>query len=129
MDALPLSLNKEQLELLQQSIEQSLVKLEKTDQAQFSSEENLLTYGTDDYIEAQKRIQAIKEQLESQLKSWDSSSDDPKPVPLDLDPYQLKVLQKGIEHQMNSLNEPSEKDLLSDVINQLPEFSMQENAD
>ncbi|GFE70912.1 hypothetical protein [Chroococcus sp. FPU101] len=129
MDALPLSLNKEQLELLQQSIEQSIVKLEKTDQAQFSSEENLLTYGTNDYTEAQKRIQAIREQLGSQLKSWDSPSDDPKPVPLDLDPYQLKVLQKGIEHQMTNLNDPSEKDLLSDVMNQLPEFSMQEDAD
>jgi hypothetical protein len=129
MDALPLSLNKEQLELLKQSIEQSIVKLEKSDQAQFSSEENLLTYGTDDYAEAQKRIQAIREQLTSQLESWDSPSHDALPVPLDLDSYQLKVLQKGIEHQMNTLNDQSQKDLLSDVMKQLPEFSLQEDAD
>lgn len=136
MDALPLSLNREQLELMYQSIEQKMTHLQEPHQAQqFSSddsakrEQNLLTYGTDDYTEAKERIQAIKEQMKSQLDSWESSPDDAKPVPLDLDPYQLKVLQMGIEHQMNSLNDQGQKELLSDVMKQLPEFSMQEDAD
>ncbi|PSF36016.1 hypothetical protein C7H19_14830 [Aphanothece hegewaldii CCALA 016] len=136
MDALPLSINKKQLELIDQSIEQSIVKLQKSAQAQqFSSddsdtkEQNLLTYGTDDYSEAQERIQAIRTQLKSQLESWDSSPDDAKPVPIDLDPYQLKILQMGIKAQINTLNEQNKKELLSDVMKQLPEFSLQEDAD
>jgi hypothetical protein len=136
MDALPLSINKEQLELIYQSIEHEITNLQEPHQAQqFSSddsskrEQNLLIYGTDDYTEAQERVQAIKEQMKSQLESWDSSPNDTKPVPLDLDPYQLKVLQMGIEHQMNTLNDQGKKELLSDVMKQLPEFSMQEDAD
>lgn len=131
MDALPLSLNRTQLELLQESIERKIATLKE----QFSSndrsskEENLLTYGTDDYSEAQERTRAIEEQLKSQLKSWQNSPDDPKPVPLSLDPYQLKVLHMGIEERMNILNDGKDKELLADVIAQLPEFSLQEDAD
>lgn len=133
MDALPLSINKEQLELLYQSIEQSMNQLQEPNQG-FSAkdrsqqEENLLTYGTDDFTEAQERINAIKEQVKSQLDAWDRSPDEVKPVPLDLDPYQLKVLHKGIQQQMNTLDAPK-KELLSDVITQLPESSMQEDSD
>lgn len=131
MDALPLSINREQLELIYQSI----ANLQEPHQAQFSSddsskrEQNLLTYGTDDYSEAQTRIKGIYEQLKSQLDSWDSPPDEAKPVPIDLDPYQLKILQMGIEDQMNTLNEQGKKELLSDVMKQLPEFSLQEDAD
>lgn len=136
MDALPLSINRDQLELIYQSIEQQMTHLQEPHQAQqFSSddsskrEQNLLTYGTDDYSEAQARIQAISEQLKSHLESWDSSPNEAKPVPLNLDSYQLKVLQMGIEHQMNTLNDQTKKKLLSDVMKQLPEFSLQEDAD
>ena len=79
-------------------------------------------------MESQVTVVAIREQVKSQLDSWDSSPNEAKPVPLDLDPYQIKVLHKGIKHQMNTLDAPK-KELLDDLIKQLPESSMQEDSD
>lgn len=135
MDPLPLVVNREQLELIHQSISMMGVNLKDKHQArQFSSddsskEQNLLTYGTDEYQEAIARTQTIENQLKTQLESWDSPADDSKPVPLSLDSYQLKILRLGIENQMKALSDASKKELLSDVINQLPEESLQEGAD
>jgi hypothetical protein len=132
MDALPLSLNRDQLTLICESVEQMMTHLQAQ---QFSSddrsqkEQNLLTYGTDEYPEAQARTQAIEEQLKQQLESWDSPPDDSKPVPLALDPYQLKILQMGIEHQIDTLDDRAKQDLLCDVMRQLPEYNLQEDAD
>jgi hypothetical protein len=132
MDALPLSVNREQLELIHQSIKQAIANLQEQ---QFSAndsaqqEQNLVTYGTNEYPEVQARTQAIEEEVKSQLESWDSPPDVSKPVPISLDSYQLNILQMGIEKQMETLNDRSKKELLSDVMKQLPEFSLQEDAD
>ncbi|WP_013334565.1 hypothetical protein [Gloeothece verrucosa] len=130
MDALPLVVNREQLELIYQSISQMSANL-KNEQFSDSSkrEQNFSTYGTDEYSEASERAKSIEEELKSQLQSWDHAADHSSPIQLSLDSYQLKILRLGIENQMNTLNQPSKKELLSDVIHQLPEESLQEDAD
>lgn len=136
MDALPLLLNQHQLNLMQKFVTDALSDLQhQQETGQFEGNEqqkehNLLTYGTNDYQEAHDRIQSIGQELQSQLKSWDSAPDEAKAVQIPLDSYQLKVIRMQLEHDLKDGNGSNEHQaLLDDLIEQLPEFSAQEHAD
>ncbi len=156
MDPLPLYVNQYQLKLMQNCIDQAIAQLQDARQAgQFASgddkrEQNVSTYGTSNYEEAYALIQAIKDQLKSHLEAWNSDPNDPKPVPLALNSYQAPLLRTYIVHQMNSFNSSKNDELqtssdkqqqygtthpdeiahmFENLIEQLPEFSPQEDSD
>lgn|GEM_PF-1474603 len=145
MDPLPLFVNKHQLELMQNCTEQAIAQLQNQHQAgQFASEneekqeQNLLTYGTNNYEEAYNLIQGIDKQLKSHIAAWNSEPNGSKPVPLDLNSYQTKLLHTWIEHRLNNVSsskneEPQtstgDKQLLENLLEQLPESSPQEDSD
>ncbi len=108
MDALPLALNRHQLELLHDSL--------ATDDGNGESER------------ADDRIARLEECLQSELASWDNSSEEDKVVSLPLDTYQLDALRSGIQHKLETID-AGEKEQLEKVLEQLPEYSPQENAD
>lgn len=133
MDALPLVLNRAQLDIIKDQVNQAIANLEQKKQnGQFSGneeqrEQNLLMYGSDEYEKAHARIQAIADQVTPQLKNWNGSGD-AKSVELALDSYQLRVLRTYLECNMNQF-ESEAKQLSENIIGQLPEESPQEDAD
>jgi multidrug resistance efflux pump len=133
MDALPLVLNRTQLDILKDQISQAIANLEQKKQnGQFSKndeqrEQNLLMYGSDEYEKAHARIQAIADQINTQLKNWNGSGDT-KSIELALDSYQLRVLRTYLECNMNQFEQET-KQLSENIMSQLPEESPQENAD
>lgn len=137
MDALPLLVNRYQLELMHNDMDQAIAMLqEKRQTGQFDSddeqqtEQNLLHYGTTDYEEAHALVQAIDEQIQSQLESWERSPDDSKAVPLSLNSYQVEILRSSVEQGMHRLNGQEDKrQWYESILNQLPEHSPQEDAD
>ncbi|MBV8887066.1 MAG: hypothetical protein JO235_24150, partial [Chroococcidiopsidaceae cyanobacterium CP_BM_RX_35] len=101
-------------------------------------EQNLLTYGTNNYEEAYTLIQEIDEQLKSHIAAWNGEPNGSKPIPLSLNSYQTKLLRAGIEHRLANFNsakndEPQtsteDKQLLENLIEQLPESSPQEDSE
>ena len=143
MDTLPISVNQKQLNLMYDAIEQMIKELQKKqDGGQFTSgdevqkEHNILTYGTDQYDEAFTRAQDIEDQLKSHLESWNNKSDDSIAISLGLDSYQLKMLRSSLEEMFHNSQRKQtaqsveqEQQLLEDIIEQLPEQSLQEDAD
>lgn len=127
MDALPLVLNKQQLELMHNGLNQAIEQLQHQDPSQFSShqEENLTTYGTDDLDEALGRLAAIDDQLQDQIAQWDSDPQAQKPVAIDLDSYQITLLRSSLADQSHN----GDQSLVEDILQQLPEDSPQEDAD
>ena len=126
MDALPLVLNKQQLELMHNGLHQAIDRLQQKDPSQFSDqqEKNLNTFGTDNLDEAVDRLTAIDSQLQSQISQWDSDPQSQKPVAIDLDSYQVTLLRSSLKQAGNG-----EKSLLDDILKQLPEDSPLEDAD
>jgi hypothetical protein len=136
MDPLPLALNQQQLQLMQDTVSHAIANLQTANQAnQFASgdekqkDHNLLTYGTDDYNEASALIQKIDDQLKSQLKEWNGGAEETKPVAIALNSYQVQVLRSSIEQEMESSKHPDAKHLLNGIIEQLPESSPNEQSD
>ncbi|WP_088893006.1 hypothetical protein [Leptolyngbya ohadii] len=125
MDALPLVLNKQQLELMHNGLNQAIDQLQHQDPSQFSrsNEDNLTTYGTDDLDEALGRLTAIDDQLQDQIAQWDSDPQAQKPVAIDLDSYQITLLRSSLQPHNG------EQSLVDDILQQLPEDSPQEDAD
>jgi hypothetical protein len=125
MDALPLVLNKQQLELMHNGLNHLIDSLQ-SDPSQFGNQdEKLTTFGTDDLSEAVERLTAIDNQLQSQISQWDSDPDSQKPVAIDLDSYQVTLLRSSLaDHAGNA-----EKPLLDDILQQLPEDSPLEDTD
>lgn len=136
MDAFPLAVNQQQLKLMQDSLSQEIAALQDKDQAnQFASgdgqkkEQNVLTYGTDDYQEVHALAQDIEDQLKSHLDSWQGAPADTQPVSIALNSYQLRVLRDGIEHELGRVDDPDAKHQLESVLEQLPELNLQEQSD
>ena len=154
VDPLPLYVNQYQLQLMRNCIEQAIAQLKDEHQAgQFASgddeKQNLSTYGTSNYEEAYTLVQAIEDQLKSHLEAWNTDPNDPKPVPLSLNSYQAPLLRTYIVHQMNKFNSSKNDELqtssdkqqygttqpdevahmFENLIDQLPEFSPQEDSD
>lgn len=134
MDALPLVLNRTQINLMQEKIHQAIDELNQQRQAgNFSSdhaeqnERNLLTYGTQEYEEAYQRLENIEHQLRSQLEGWNNAPDATKPVAIDLDSYQIKLLRNSLQQGLKSANGSSQA--IEAILEQLPEASPQEDAD
>lgn len=127
MDALPLVLNKQQLEIMHHGLSQTIDRLQQKDPSQFSDrqEENLTTFGTDNLDEAVNRLTAIDEQLQSQISGWDSDPKSQKPVAIDLDSYQVTLLRSSLVDHAGD----AEKPLLDDILQQLPADSPMEDAD
>lgn len=127
MDALPLVLNKQQLELMHNGLNQAIDQLQQQNPSQFSNqqEQNLNTYGTDDLDEALGRLTAIDDQLQSEISQWDSDANSAKPVAIDLDSYQVTLLRSSLVDQAGH----AEQSLLDDILQQLPEDSPMEDAD
>lgn len=135
MDALPLSINQHQVKLMHHSISDTIADLQDQNQAnQFASgdeqkkEQNLLNYGADNYQDVHALVQEIDDQLKSHLEAWQGAAEDSQPTALSLNAYQVRVLRNSIEHGMNHRND-QEKHLLADILEQLPEFSPQEQSD
>ena len=136
MDPLPLSINQYQLKLMQDCASQAIAQLQEH-QAGFASgdnekkEQNLLTYGTDDYEEAHTLVQTMDEQLKSHLEKWDRATDESKIVSLPLNSYQIKLLRTCIEHQSHNLSSSKNdaQQQLENLIAQLPESSPHEDSD
>jgi len=136
MDALPISVNRHQLDLMHNAIERTIKDLEnKQKTKQFTSndetqtEKNLLTYGTDQYDEAFSRVATIEKQLESCLNSWQDNPENTAPVSLKLDSYQLKILRSSLEQEFNQHQDLQDRQRFEDIMEQLPEYSPQEDAD
>lgn len=132
MDALPLVLNRHQLELMHQQIDHAIATLHNQ-QRTFGSnddpqkDQNLEVYGTDSYQEAQTLTQAIADELQSHLEGWSEASETAKPVALALDSYQLKLLRTSLEPEQNQTN--GDGQAIKDILEQLPEESPQEDTD
>lgn len=107
MDALPLCLNRYQLELLHESIDRT----------------------RSDSPEADEHIGRLRERLQSELSAWADYPDKNKVVSLPLDSYQLEGLRSGIVQELEILENEREKQQLNQVLAQIPEYSLQENAD
>lgn len=136
MDALPISVNQHQLSLMHNAIERTITDLEKQHKVkQFASndeaqrEENLLTYGTNQYDKALTRVETIEEQLKSCLDSWKDKPDNITSVSLSLDSYQLKILRSSLEQEIEQLKDVQDRQRFEDIMEQLPEYSPQEDAD
>ncbi|MBR8840235.1 MAG: hypothetical protein DSM106950_41165 [Stigonema ocellatum SAG 48.90 = DSM 106950] len=136
MDALPLSFNQHQLKLMHEKVNQAIADLQSKNQAkQFASgddkkkEQNILNYGTDNYQEAYDLVQAINDQLESHLKAWNDDPEVPQPVEISLNSYQLRVLRTSIEQEIDNPRDQQAKHLLENIIEQLPEFSANEQSE
>lgn len=135
MDALPISVNRHQLDLMHSAIEQSVANLEKEYKTrQFASndtrkEENILMYGTNQYDEAFTRTETIENQLRSYLDSWKDDPESVTPVSLTLDSYQLKILRSSLEQEMKQIKNHPDQQRLKDIMQQLPEYSLQEDSD
>lgn len=127
MDALPLVLNKQQLELMHSGLNQAIARLQQKDPSQFSDRqaENLTTFGTDNLNEAVERLTAIDAQLQSQISQWDSDPQAQKPVAIDLDSYQVTLLRSSL----NQSGANGDQESLDDILQQLPEDSPLEDAD
>ena len=119
MDALPLVLNRHQLSLMHDEIGQAIEQI----QQQNFSEEGISSE------EAYSRLQAVDEQLKSHLQAWNEAPEAAKPVPISLDTYQIRMLRSSLEQGMNQKKDTELKHQLEDVIEQLPEYSAQEDAD
>ncbi|MEG3439770.1 hypothetical protein V0288_21765 [Pannus brasiliensis CCIBt3594] len=107
MDALPLCLNRYQLQLLNESIDRTRSN----------------SPGADSHIAC------LQESLRSELNSWQDSPDTKKVISLPLDSYQLEGLRSGIFQEMEILENEREKQQLNQVLDQIPEYSLQENSD
>lgn len=119
MDALPLVLNRQQLSLMHDEIGQAIEQF----QQQSFSEEGITGE------EAYSRLQAVDEQLKSHLQAWNEAPEATKPVPISLDTYQIRMLRSSLEQGMNQKNDTQVKHQLEEVIEQLPEYSAQEDSD
>lgn len=136
MDALPISVNQHQLSLMHNAIERTIADFEKEYKTkQFASsddkqqEENLLTYGTNQYDEAFTRVETIEKQLESYLNSWKDKPESTNPVSLELDSYQLKILRLSLDQELKQSKDAQDRRRFEDIMEQLPEYSPQEDAD
>jgi hypothetical protein len=136
MDALPLRLNQHQIKLMHDKVNQVIADLQTKNQAnQFASgddqkkEENILTYGTDNYEEAYALVEAINDQLESHLNKLNDASEVPQPVAISLNSYQLRILRTSLEKDLDNLDDKQAKHLMENIIEQLPEFSPHEQSD
>ncbi len=136
MDALPIMINRYQLDLMQQEIKQAIAKLQAQEQAgKFAAdsdrqrEEILLTYGTNNYEEAYSLITEINDHFNSHLQTWQDEPETAKAIAVSLNTYQLGVLRNSLEHRLSQANAEPERQLVEDIIEQLPEHSPQENAD
>lgn len=132
MDALPLVINRHQLELMHEDMGQAIAQLQ--DQAeQFASadEQNLSTYGTKDYSEAHTLVKGIDDEIQGCLVSWEDAPDQPKPVNISLNTYQIGILRHSLHQGMSqrTTGNGSAKALYDDILGQLPEDSPQEDAD
>jgi hypothetical protein len=133
MDALPIVVNREQLNLLQDSINTAISELKDKEQAgQFTSadqsqqQQNRSTYGTDQYEKAFQPLEKIQTQLKSESERW--NGDTTKPVSLPLNSYQIELLRRSLKQQSENANQET-KQSLEDLLEQLPESSPQEDAD
>ncbi|MBF2048607.1 MAG: hypothetical protein IGS54_14820 [Elainella sp. C42_A2020_010] len=141
MDALPLVVNQQQLKLMQQAANQAIADLENQKQAgAFDSngsqqEENLLTYGTDDYESARQLVQTIEQELQSKVQAWEETPETNQPVEISFNSYQIGLVRANLKRVMQSHEDAqpsadqSETQLLQDLLEQLPEDSPQEDAD
>ena len=134
MDALPLVLNQTQINLMQEKIHQAINDLEKQQQAgQFGSddpvknEQHLSTYGTQNYAQAHERLEKIEQQLRSQLEGWNDTPEAMKPVSIALDSYQIALLRNSLKQSLKSANGSTKT--VEAILEQLPEYSPQEDAD
>lgn len=136
MDALPLRLNHHQIKLMHDKVNQVIADLQtKNQDHQFASgadkkkEENILTYGTDNYEEAYAIVEVINDQLESHLNKWNDDADVSQPVAISLNSYQLRILRTSLEKDLDHLDDKQAKHLIENIIEQLPEFSPHEQSD
>lgn len=133
MDPLPLTINRSQLDLMLNSINQAIQELKNKQAAgdfdpdSGQQEQNLLTYGASEFPKAQGRLQEVEVQLQTKLNGWNGDADSPQSVPLSLDSYQLQIIRSQLEHQRHDDSDNTQ--LVDEIINQLPENSPNENSD
>lgn len=133
MDPLPLTVNRSQLDLMLNSINQATEELQNRKTAgDFSldsgqQEQNLAIYGASEFSKAQGRLQEVEVQLQTKLNGWNGDADSPQSVPLSLDSYQLQIIRSQLEHQRHDHSDNTQ--LVDEIINQLPENSPNENSD
>ena len=132
MDPLPLTINRSQLDLMYDSINQAIEELQNRYTAgDFSpdsgqQEQNLSIYGASEFPKAKGRLQEVEVQLQTKLNGWDGDPDSAQSVPIALDSYQAQILRSQLEHQRNGGDSAQ---LVDEIINQLPENSPNENSD
>jgi len=133
MDPLPLTVNRSQLDLMLNSINQATEELQnKKIAGDFSSdsgqqEQNLAIYGASEFSKAQGRLQEVEAQLQTKLNGWDGDADSPQSVPIALDSYQVQIMRSQLERQRHDDSDNTQ--LVDEIINQLPENSPHENSD
>jgi hypothetical protein len=131
MDALPLVINQPQLKIMQDEIHQAISKLQDKS-GQFDSadqaQQNLLTYGTQNYDEAHQLLQTLETQIKSKLAAWNHDPETAKPVEIPLNSYQAQLLYQAIAEKIEN-SDSKTAELLQDLLEQLPESSPQEHAD
>ncbi|MBM0740855.1 hypothetical protein JOY44_04355 [Phormidium sp. CLA17] len=133
MDPLPLTINRSQLDLMHNSINQAIEELKNRNAAgDFSpdsgqQEQNLLTYGASDFPKAQGRLQEVEVQLQTKLNGWSGDPNLTQSVPIALDSYQVQLMRSQLEHHRQGSDDNAQ--LVDEIINQLPENSPNENSD
>lgn len=133
MDPLPLTVNRSQLDLMLNSINQATEELQNKKVAgDFSSdsgqqEQNLAIYGATDFSKAQGRLQEVEVQLQTKLNGWDGDPDSAQSVPIALDSYQVQIMRSQLERQRHDDSDNTQ--LVDEIISQLPENSPHENSD
>jgi hypothetical protein len=137
MDALPILLNQRQLQIMQDGAHYALSDLQqKQESGWFSSpdhkDDSLQTYGTEQYEEARALVQEIETQVDRELKDW-QEADGSKAVGISLNSFQIGLLRSGLEQTEGALNGQGDAEevrtLITDLMEQLPEESPQEDAD
>ncbi len=133
MDPLPLTVNRSQLDLMLNSINQAIEELQNRYTAgDFSpdsgqQEQNLSIYGASEFPKAKGRLQEVEVQLQTKLNGWSGDSNSPQSVPIALDSYQVQLMRSQLEHHRNGAGDQAQ--LVDEIINQLPENSPNENSD
>jgi hypothetical protein len=133
MDPLPLTVNRSQLDLMHNGINQAIEELKNRHIAgDFSpdsgqQEQNLLTYGASEFPKAQDRLQEVEVQLQTKLNGWDGDPSSPQSVPLSLDSYQVHLMRSQLQHQRDDSGDSAH--LIDEIIDQLPENSPNEDSD
>lgn len=133
MDPLPLTVNRSQLDLMLNSINQAIEELQNRytigDFAPDSGqqEQNLSIYGASEFPKAKGRLQEVEVQLQTKLNGWSGDSNSPQSVPIALDSYQVQIMRSQLEHHRNGAGDQTQ--LVDEIIKQLPENSPNEDSD